>query len=162
MDYRIGIGYDIHRLVSGRKLFIGGVEIPYINGLLGHSDADVLLHAICDALLGAAAQGDIGQHFPDTDPRYQGISSAELLKRVQDLIRRKNFVINNVDTIIVAQEPVLTPFTKQIQHSIAGILNIKEDSVNIKAKTNEGLGDIGKKEAIAAYAVVTIISREAK
>lgn len=162
MSYRIGIGYDIHHLVDGRKLFIGGVEIPYIHGLLGHSDADVLLHAICDALLGAVAEGDIGQHFPDTDPRYHGISSSELLKTVYSLIRNKNFLINNIDTVVIAQEPILSPFKKQMQRTISGILNIKEDSVNIKAKTNEGLGEIGRKEAIAAYAVVTIISKEAK
>ncbi len=162
MLYRTGIGYDIHRLVDGRKLFIGGVEIPYIQGLLGHSDGDVLLHAICDALLGAAAEGDIGQHFPDTDPRYQGISSAELLKTVYSLIRKRNFLINNVDAVVIAQEPILSPFKKQIQQAIAGILGIKEDGINIKAKTNEGLGEIGRKEAIAAYAVVTIISNEAK
>jgi 2-C-methyl-D-erythritol 2,4-cyclodiphosphate synthase len=162
MSYRIGIGYDIHRLVDGRKLFIGGIEIPYIQGLLGHSDGDVLLHAICDALLGAVAEGDIGQHFPDTDPRYHGISSRELLKTVDELIKRKNLLINNIDTVVVTQEPMLSPFKKQMQESIAEILNIKEDSVNIKAKTNEGLGEIGRKEAIAAYAVVTVISKEGK
>ena len=162
MSYRIGFGYDIHRLGDGRKLFIGGVEIPYIQGLLGHSDADVLLHAICDALLGAVAEGDIGQHFPDTDPRYHGISSRELLKTVYSLISKKNFLINNVDTVVIAQEPILSPFKKQMQEAIAGILNIKEDSINIKAKTNEGLGEIGRKEAIAAYAVVTVISNEAQ
>ncbi len=162
MSYRVGIGYDIHRLVDGRKLFIGAIKIPYIQGLLGHSDADVLLHAICDALLGAVAEGDIGQHFPDTDPRYDGISSIELLKRVDSLIRKKNFLINNVDTVVIAQEPILSPFKKQMQQAIAEILNIKEDNVNIKAKTNEGVGEIGRKEAIAAYAVVTVISKEAK
>ncbi|MDP3732829.1 MAG: 2-C-methyl-D-erythritol 2,4-cyclodiphosphate synthase [Candidatus Omnitrophota bacterium] len=161
MSYRIGIGYDIHRLVDGRKLFIGGVEIPYIQGLLGHSDGDVLLHAICDALLGAVAEGDIGQHFPDTDPRYQGISSAELLKTVYSLIRKRNFLINNVDAVVIAQEPILSPFKKQMQQAIAGTLGIKEDSINIKAKTSEGLGEIGRKEAIAAYAVVAV-SKEAK
>lgn len=161
MEPRIGIGYDIHRLVDGRKLFVGGVEIPYIQGLLGHSDADVLLHAICDALLGAAGEGDIGEHFPDTDPRYGGISSRELLKTVCELVRKKGFLIANIDTVVIAQEPKLFPFKKQMQEAIAGILNIKEDCVNIKAKTNEGLGEIGRKEAIAAYAVV-IISKEAK
>ena len=115
MQNRIGIGYDIHRLVEGRKLFLGGVEIPYIKGLLGHSDGDVLLHAICDALLGAVAQGDIGAHFPDTDPRYHGVSSSELLKNVTDLVKAKDFKIDNIDTVIIAQEPVLTPFKKQIQ-----------------------------------------------
>ncbi len=158
MEYRIGVGYDIHRLVDGRKLFLGAIEIPYIQGLLGHSDGDVLLHAICDALLGAVAEGDIGRHFPDTDPQYDGISSKELLKTVCGLIRKKNFLINNVDTVVIAQEPILSPFKKQMQQAIAEILNIKEDRVNIKAKTNEGLGEIGRKEAIAAYAVVTVIS----
>lgn len=156
MENRIGIGYDIHRLVSDRKLFLGGVEIPYIKGLLGHSDGDVLLHAVCDALLGALAQGDIGAHFPDTDPRYQGISSGELLKRVADLVKSKDFKIDNIDTVVIAQEPVLAPFKKQMQEKLAQILGIKEDSVGIKAKTNEGMGEIGRKEAIAAYAVVNI------
>lgn len=156
MENRIGIGYDIHRLVSGRKLFLGGVEIPYIKGLLGHSDGDVLLHAICDALLGAVAQGDIGGHFPDTDPRYHGISSSELLKNVTDLVKAKGFKIDNIDSVIIAQEPVLTPFKKQMQEKLAKILEIKQESVGIKAKTNEGMGEIGRKEAIAAYAVVNI------
>lgn len=159
MKYRIGIGYDIHRLVDGRKLFIGGVEIPYIKGLLGHSDGDVLLHAICDALLGAIAGGDIGQHFPDIDPKYHNISSVELLKIVDDLIKEKNFAISNIDTVVIAEEPILLPFKKQMQQKIAQILSIKEDSINIKAKTNEGIGEIGKKEGIAAYAVVTIIPK---
>lgn len=156
MENRIGIGYDIHRLVSGRKLFLGGVEIPYIKGLLGHSDGDVLLHAICDALLGAVAQGDIGTHFPDTDLRYHGISSSELLKNVTDLVKGKDFKIDNIDTVIIAQEPVLAPFKKQMQEKLAQILEIKEELVSIKAKTNEGMGEIGRKEAIAAYAVVNI------
>jgi 2-C-methyl-D-erythritol 2,4-cyclodiphosphate synthase len=162
MEYRTGIGYDIHRLVAGRKLFLGGVEIPYIHGLLGHTDADVLLHAICDALLGAVGGGDIGEHFPDTDPRYAGIASAELLKATYSLIKTKNFVISNLDTIVIAQEPILLPFKKQMQQKIAQILNIQEEMVNVKAKTNEGLGEIGKKEAIAAYVVVSLVSREAK
>ena len=161
MDYRIGIGYDIHRLVEGRNLFLGGVEIPYIKGLLGHSDADALLHAICDAMLGALAEGDIGQHFPDTDPKYHNVSSIELLKTVNDLLEKKGFIINNVDTVVVAQEPRILPFKKQMQERIAGVLKIKEDKVNIKAKTNEGIGEIGQIEAIACYAVVTIVSREA-
>lgn len=162
MEYRSGIGYDIHRLVSGRKLFIGGIEIPYIKGLLGHSDADVLLHAICDALLGAVAAGDIGEMFPDTDPQYQGISSRKLLERVNDLIKKNNFFINNIDTVVIAEEPKLGPFKKYMQKEISEILNIKEGSINIKAKTNEGLGEIGRKEAIAAYAVVTLKLKEEK
>ena len=156
MSYRIGIGYDIHRLVEGRKLFIGGVEIPYIKGLLGHSDGDVLLHAICDALLGAIAEGDLGEHFPDTDPKYQGISSVELLKIVMDLVKKKGYGISNIDVVVVAEEPMFAPFKKQIKERIVSVLMINEESVNIKAKTNEGLGELGRKEAIAAYAVVNI------
>ncbi len=162
MEYRTGIGYDLHRLVKGRKLFLGGVEIPYIEGLLGHSDADVLLHAVCDALLGAIGEGDIGELFPDTDPKYDGISSRELLKIVYELVTKKKFSIINVDTVVVAEEPKLFPFKKQMRQVIAGILDIKEDSVNIKAKTNEGMGEIGDKLAIAAYAVATVASREGK
>lgn len=160
MEYKIGIGYDIHRLVEDRKLFIGGVEIPYVKGLLGHSDGDVLCHAICDALLGATGKGDIGEHFPDTDPNYRGIPSLELLKIVADLVRKQNYQIHNIDTVIIAQEPTLLPFKKQIRQSLAGSLKIKEDCVNIKAKTNEGLGEIGKKEAVASYAVAMLIREE--
>ncbi|MDI6606565.1 MAG: 2-C-methyl-D-erythritol 2,4-cyclodiphosphate synthase, partial [Candidatus Omnitrophota bacterium] len=123
--FRIGIGYDIHRLAEGRKLFIGGIEIPYIKGLLGHSDADVLLHAICDALLGALGAGDIGGHFPDTDPKYQGISSAELLREVAALVKKEGLHIQNIDTVIIAQEPILSPFKKQMQEKIAQILQIE-------------------------------------
>ena len=162
MSYKIGIGYDIHRLVEGRKLFLGGVEIPYIKGLLGHSDGDALLHAICDALLGALGEGDIGEHFPDTDQKYHNLSSVELLKAVKNLVEEKHFMIANVDTVVIAQEPKLVPFKKQIRGKIAQILDIKEDCVNIKAKTNEGLGEIGREEGIAAYAAVNIISKEAR
>ncbi|MBU4346381.1 MAG: 2-C-methyl-D-erythritol 2,4-cyclodiphosphate synthase [Candidatus Omnitrophica bacterium] len=160
MSHRIGIGYDIHRLVDERSLFIGGVQIPYVKGLLGHSDGDVLLHAISDALLGAIGEGDIGQHFPDTDPEYQNISSGKLLKIVNDLVDKKNFVIGNIDTVIIAQEPKLLPFKKQIQQEISRILKIETGKVNIKAKTNEGVGEIGQKEAIACFAIVTIIAKE--
>lgn len=156
MDFRIGIGYDIHRLVEGRRLFIGGIEIPYIKGLLGHSDGDVLLHAICDGLLGAIGGADIGEHFPDTDPEYHNIPSDELLKRVNAMVKEKGFVINNVDTVIIAQEPVLAPFKKQIQLNLSRILEIEQDRINVKAKTNNGLGEVGKKEAIVSYAVVII------
>jgi len=156
MDYRIGIGYDIHCLVEGRKLFIGAVEIPYIKGLLGHSDADVLIHAICDALLGAAGEGDIGMHFPDTDPKYHNIRSVELLKMVLALVENKGFTVNNVDSIVIAQEPVLLPFKKQMQTNIAGILKVDAACVNIKAKTNERVGELGRKEAIASYAVAIL------
>jgi len=159
MSYRIGIGYDIHRLVEGRKLFIGGFEVPYIKGLLGHSDGDVLLHAVCDALLGAISEGDIGLHFPDTEPKFQGIASAELLIKVQELVKNKGYEISNLDTVIIAQEPVFAPFKKNIQQSIAKILGIPSDCVSIKAKTNEGLGDIGKREAIASYAVAMLVKQ---
>jgi len=156
MEYRIGVGYDIHRLVEGRKLFLGGVEIPYIKGLLGHSDGDVLLHALCDAFLGALGEGDIGERFPDTDPQYEGISSGKLVKNVCALLKEKGFNINNIDSVIVAQEPNFSPFKKSIRQAVARSLEIQEDRVNIKAKTNEGLDSIGQKEAIAVYVVVTI------
>lgn len=156
---KIGIGYDIHRLVEGRKLFLGGIEIPYIKGLLGHSDGDVLLHAICDALLGALAQGDIGEHFPDSDPKYHGIASSHLLKEVMSLVKEKDFKLDNLDAVVIAQEPVLLPFKKQMRESLAGILGVKDEQISVKAKTNEGMGELGRKEAIAAYAVV-LISQE--
>lgn len=156
MSQRIGIGYDIHRLVEGRKLFIGGLEVPYAFGLLGHSDGDVLLHAICDALLGAVSEGDIGEYFPDTEPKYQGIASSGLLIEVSEIVKNKGYEILNIDTVIIAEAPVLAPFKKKIQASIAGILGISSTCVGVKAKTNEGLGDIGKRQAIASYAVVMI------
>jgi 2-C-methyl-D-erythritol 2,4-cyclodiphosphate synthase len=156
-DFRVGIGYDIHRLSEGRKLFIGGVEIPYIKGLLGHSDADALLHAICDALLGAAGAGDIGEHFPDTDPKYAGISSAELLREVAGKVRAKGFSISNVDTVVIAEEPKLLPYKTQIRKRIAEVLNIDEERVSVKAKTNEGLDQVGAKNALVSFATVTLI-----
>lgn len=157
MEYRVGIGYDIHRLVEGRKLFLGGIEIPYAKGLLGHSDADALIHALCDALLGALALGDIGEHFPDTDPRYKGAAGCLLLERVKELVDKNGYRINNVDIVVIAQEPGLTPFKKQMKQKIAGLLNLEECRVNIKAKTNEGLGAVGNKEAIASYAVASLV-----
>jgi len=160
MTYKTGIGYDIHRLVEGRKLFLGAVEIPYIKGLLGHSDGDVLLHAVCDALLGAMGMGDIGEHFPDTDEKYRDIQSVELIKAVNDLIKAKKFRIGNIDVVVIAQEPSLVSFKKQIKHSVAKILNIPEGIINIKAKTNEGLGALGNKEAIACYAIAMVGGRE--
>jgi 2-C-methyl-D-erythritol 2,4-cyclodiphosphate synthase len=158
--YRIGIGYDIHRLSGGRKLFIGGVEIPHSKGLVGHSDADVLLHALCDALLGAIAAGDIGEHFPDTDPQYQNISSAELLKKVAVLVKDMGFKIHNLDTVVIAQEPSLALFKNKIQQNLAQILGISPAQVSIKAKTNNGLGDIGSSDAIASFAVACVIAKE--
>ena len=156
METRIGVGYDIHRLVSGRELFIGGIEIPYIKGLQGHSDADVLIHAICDALLGAIAGGDIGKLFPDTDPAYRGIRSRELLKNVLELVRKKGYKITNVDTVVIAEEPNLSAFKNRIQENLSKIMKIDKNCVGIKAKTNEGLGALGSKEGIACYAVVLI------
>ncbi|MEI6631864.1 MAG: 2-C-methyl-D-erythritol 2,4-cyclodiphosphate synthase [bacterium] len=154
MKSRIGIGYDIHRLVEGRPLFIGGVELPYIKGLLGHTDGDALLHAICDAILGGLTEGDIGEHFPDNDERYYGISSTELLKETIALMKKRGFAIGNIDAVVIAQEPILSPFKKQIERKIAEVIGILEGCVNVKAKTNEGIGELGRKEAIAAYAVV--------
>ncbi len=157
---RIGFGYDSHRLVEGRKLILGGVEIPHDKGLLGHSDADVLLHAICDAMLGALSLGDIGEHFPDTDPKYHNASSKDLLKNVVKLVEEKGYFISNIDTVIMAQEPHLAPFKKNILGKIAEILNLKPECISVKAKTNEGLGEIGKKEAIACYAAVMLTKGE--
>lgn len=157
MADRVGIGYDIHRFAEGRKLIIGGIEIPYIKGLLGHSDADVLIHAICDALLGAAGSQDIGEHFPDTDTQYRDIDSAILLARVNnEIIKKMNLHINNIDTVIIAEEPNLSHFKKKIQQRIAEILEIPVERISIKAKTNEGLGEIGNKDAIASYAVASL------
>jgi 2-C-methyl-D-erythritol 2,4-cyclodiphosphate synthase len=153
---RIGIGYDVHRLVDGRKLIIGGVDIPHAKGLLGHSDADVLLHAICDALLGAAGLGDIGKHFPDTDPRFKGSSSVKLLSEVSRLLGEKGFRVNNIDTTVVAERPKLAPHITQMTANIATAVNVDKEAVNIKATTTEGLGFAGKSEGIAAYAVCTI------
>lgn len=156
MEMRVGIGYDIHRLVKGRKLFIGGVEIPYDKGLLGHSDADVLIHAICDALLGATGECDIGELFPDTDPKYQDTKSAEFLRIVLQLVRKKGYKVFNLDTIIIAEEPKLLPFKNKIQENLSKIMDLAKDCVGVKAKTNEGLGEIGRKEAIACYVTVLL------
>lgn len=156
---RIGQGYDVHRLVEGRQLIIGGVEIPYEKGLLGHSDADVLLHAIKDALLGAAALGDIGKHFPDTDERYKGASSIMLLKEVNRLIQDKGYVVNNVDATIIAQKPKMAPHIHQMRENIALALDVDMDWINVKATTTEGLGFTGTGEGIAAQAVASIVRR---
>ena len=150
---RIGMGYDVHRLVEGRKLILCGVEIPYEKGLLGHSDADVALHAIMDALLGAAALGDIGKHFPDTDPKYEGASSMKLLKAVKGLLDEKCFVIENIDATIIAQRPKLLPYMEEMKKNVAGVLELTMDRVNIKATTEEGLGFTGSGEGISAQAV---------
>ena len=160
MDFRVGVGYDIHRLVKGRKLFLGGLQVPYVKGLLGHSDADCLLHAICDALLGALGAGDIGELFPDTEPKYRGISSVELLKIVSDKVKASGFLINNIDAIVIAEEPKLSPFKKQMEEKISQALGLKTGSVNIKAKTNEGLADTGNRKAIACFAQAALTREE--
>lgn len=155
---RVGMGYDVHRLVEGRKLIIGGVDIPFEKGLLGHSDADVLLHAIMDALLGAAALGDIGKHFPDTDDRYRGISSLELLAQVGCLMNENNYVIENIDATIIAQRPKMRPYIDDMRGNIAKILGININQVNIKATTEEGLGFTGTGEGISAQAICSILT----
>jgi 2-C-methyl-D-erythritol 2,4-cyclodiphosphate synthase len=155
---RIGTGWDVHRLVADRKLFLGGVEIPFELGLLGHSDADVLLHAICDAMLGAAALGDIGKHFPDTSSLYKDISSLILLQQVKELISKKGFIIANIDCTVVAQEPKLASFIPEMILNISQVLGVRPDQVNIKATTTEGLGYEGKGKGISAQAVVLIES----
>ena len=155
---RVGMGYDVHKLVEDRKLILGGVEVPYEKGLLGHSDADVLLHAIMDALLGAAALGDIGRHFPDNDDRYKGISSIELLKHVKKLIEDKLYVIENIDATVIAQRPKLASFIPEMVKNIAEALEIEEDRVNVKATTEEGLGFTGDGSGISAQAVCLVES----
>lgn len=153
---RIGHGYDVHRLVPDRRCVIGGVEIPSELGLLGHSDADVLLHAIADALLGAAALGDIGKHFPDNDPRYEGADSLELLRHVVLLLRERGYFVVNVDATVIAQVPKLAPYIPAMRETIAGALGVEVDCVSVKATTEEGLGFTGAKEGIAAHAVCLI------
>lgn len=153
---RIGFGYDVHRLVEGRKLILGGVDIPFEKGLLGHSDADVLLHAISDAILGAIAEGDIGRHFPDNDSKWKGANSMDLLKYVVDMAKQKGFEINNIDSTIVCQRPKLADFIPQMVENIANAVRIPKVRVNVKATTTEGLGFTGTGEGIAAYAVVTV------
>ncbi len=153
---RIGMGYDVHKLVEGRPLIIGGVEIPYEKGLLGHSDADVLTHAIMDALLGAAALGDIGKHFPDTDERYKGADSIELLKEVGRLLDAENMLVGNIDATIIAQKPKMAPHIEAMREHIAGALGIELNQVNIKATTEEGLGFTGSGEGISAQAIALL------
>ena len=154
--FRVGIGYDVHALVPGYDLIIGGVKIPHDKGLKGHSDADVLVHAICDALLGALSLGDIGQHFPDTDPRFKGISSLKLLSYVSELIRKNGYTVVNVDSVVVAQRPKLSPFIKQMKENVAEVLGILPSQVSVKATTTEKLGFEGREEGISAQAVVLL------
>lgn len=153
---RFGMGYDVHRLVEGKKLILGGVEVPHTLGLLGHSDADVLLHAVADALLGAAALGDIGKHFPDTDPRFAGADSAKLLAHVVKLLREKGYSVGNVDATIVAQKPKLAPYIEAMRNRIAEVLEVELDQVSVKATTEERLGFTGAEQGISAYAVAGI------
>ncbi|KPU26538.1 2-C-methyl-D-erythritol 2,4-cyclodiphosphate synthase [Caloranaerobacter sp. TR13] len=156
---RIGIGYDVHRLVEGRKLILGGVQIKHDKGLLGHSDADVLVHAIMDSMLGALALGDIGKHFPDTDIKYKGISSMELLRKVNELIYSRGYKVNNIDSIIVAQEPKIAPYIEEMRNNISNILNIPVDDISVKATTTERLGFEGRKEGISAHSVCTLCKK---
>lgn len=155
---RIGTGYDVHRLVEDRELILGGVKLPYEKGLLGHSDADVLLHAIMDALLGAAALGDIGKHYPDNDPAYKGISSLELLRKVGEMLEQQSFLIENIDATIIAQAPKMRPYMEDMRENIASALGIAREQVNVKATTEEGLGFTGNGEGISAQAVCLLTS----
>ncbi len=158
--FRIGFGYDVHRLDEGRPLIIGGIEIPHHKGLLGHSDADLLTHAIMDAILGALARGDIGRHFPDTDPAYKGVESISLLKRITALVRKEGLRVNNVDATIVAERPKLAPHILPMRETLADALQIDLDRVSVKATTSEGLGICGREEAMGAYAVVSLVGLE--
>ena len=153
---RVGMGYDVHKLVEGRKLILGGVEIPYEKGLLGHSDADVMLHAVMDALLGAAALGDIGLHFPDTDPKYKGASSIKLLEHVGRLLEENGYVIENIDATIIAQRPKMRPHIDQMRENMAKALKIDVDQINVKATTEEGLGFTGTGEGISSQAITLL------
>ena len=155
--FRIGFGYDAHRFVEGRPLIIGGLEIPHVRGLKGHSDADVLTHAIMDAILGALAIGDIGRHFPDSDPSYKDIDSLLMLKKVMDRVKEKALRVNNLDTTIVAEKPKLAPYLKSMQERLSEVLDVRREQVNIKASTSEGMGFCGRQEGIEAYAVVSLI-----
>lgn len=153
---RVGMGYDVHKLVEGRDLILGGVKIPHTLGLLGHSDADVLLHAIMDALLGAAALGDIGKHFPDTDPQYKGISSIKLLEHVTKLIEEKGYIVENIDATIIAQKPKMRPYIEEMEKNIAAALHIDVSQVNVKATTEEGLGFTGTEQGISSQAICAL------
>lgn len=159
MQYRTGIGYDVHRFAKGRKLMLGGIEVAYDRGLDGHSDADVLLHAICDALLGAVGQGDIGEHFPPGDPNFKNISSSILLKKVCALMADAGYEAVNVDAVILAEEPHLKDYKPKMRSHIAAQIGLGIDAVNVKATTNEGMGFVGNKEGIAAYASVMVVKK---
>lgn len=156
---RIGFGFDVHQLVEGRELWLGGVKIPAVKGALGHSDADVLLHAICDAILGALALGDIGKHFPDTDNSFKGIDSKILLQKVISLIDEKGYKVGNIDSSLCVEKPKVMPYAEQMREIIAGICNVGIDDVSVKATTNEKMGFIGREEGLVAYAVVLLLKK---
>jgi 2-C-methyl-D-erythritol 2,4-cyclodiphosphate synthase len=156
---RVGIGYDIHRLVEGRKLILGGVEIPFEKGLMGHSDADVLTHAICDSLLGAAALGDIGTHFPDSDRSFAGASSLDLLGKVVELVGDRGFVVANIDSVVLAERPKVGPYIDAMRERLAAVMGIEADRISVKAKTGEGLDSVGRGEAMAAHVVALLCRR---
>jgi len=162
MSYRIGSGMDVHQLVEGRDLWLGGVKIPHHKGALGHSDADVLLHAICDALLGALSLGDIGMHFPDTDPAYKNIDSKILLRKTYELIKERNYSIVNIDSSLCLEAPKIKKYSGEMKKVIAGILEIAETDISIKATTNEKMGFIGREEGVVAYATVLLYLQHAK
>ena len=157
---RVGMGYDVHKLTEGRKLILGGVDIPWEKGLLGHSDADVLIHAVMDALLGAAALGDIGKHFPDTDPAYKGISSIKLLVHVAELLRKQGYAVGNIDATVIAQKPKMAPHIPQMRKNMADALGIPDSKINLKATTEEGLGFTGRGEGIASQAICLLIEKQ--
>ena len=157
---RVGMGYDVHKLTEDRELILGGVNIPWEKGLLGHSDADVLIHAVMDALLGAAALGDIGKHFPDTDPAYKGISSIKLLVHVAELLRKQEYAVGNIDATVIAQKPKMAPHIPQMRKNMADALGIPESKINIKATTEEGLGFTGRGEGIASQAICLLIEKQ--
>ncbi len=156
MNIRVGIGYDVHRLADGEEFWLGGIKIPYKRGAVGHSDADVLIHSICDALLGAANMGDIGVHFPDSDPSFKGIDSKNLLKKVYGLLLLEGWVIVNIDSVISLQAPKIKSYIQEMKKALAGVLELKEEDVSVKATTTEKLGFVGREEGIAARAVVLI------
>ena len=155
-SHRIGIGYDVHRLIEGRRLILGGVEIPFEKGLMGHSDADVLTHAICDALLGAVALGDIGTHFPDSDPQFAGASSLDMLRKVVGLMAESGFLVVNIDSVILAERPKLAPYIQTIRERLGPLMSIGVDQISVKAKTGEGLESVGRGEAIVAHVVALV------
>lgn len=159
MSARCGIGYDLHRLAEGRKLIVGGIELPFEKGPVGHSDGDVLAHALCDALLGAAGLGDIGTHFPDTDPKWRGANSLVFLQHARKLLDEKNFAIAHVDAVVITEKPKLGPHFPKMREALAGALGVAPETIHLKAKTNEGVDAIGRGEAIAAHVVATLMAR---